>query len=177
MSGGNFYFHNNASVPVSSSINMTVNSNDDLVGDFVHTARNIYFDNGNPSSNNPEALYKSPKYHGREVVRLRRVIPVQEQPMAISFLTVPERPPLIDLALDSASLYDRGVRQYAGRIAMGDIQLASHPNMVGLPLFLMVNNNGVLNIRTNKLFLQRTRNVFRHFRTGSCSHPERERYL
>ncbi|HRS40179.1 MAG TPA: hypothetical protein P5292_13445, partial [Bacteroidia bacterium] len=37
-------------------------------------------------------------------------------------------------------------------LAIGNIQLSSHPTMAGLPLFLMVNNNGVLNMRTNKLF-------------------------
>ncbi|MBP6009993.1 MAG: hypothetical protein KA787_04425 [Bacteroidia bacterium] len=153
MSGGNFYFHNNASVPVSSSIWMTVNSNDDLVGDFVHTAGNIYFDNGNPSSSNLKLVIKSPSITWSGSGQITTSNPGTGTAFgSISF------------ARTGTSTFNRAGTHLVQQVymtvesgntldlAIGDIQLASHPNMAGLPLFLMVNNNGVLNMRTNKLF-------------------------
>ena len=155
--GGTFYMHNNASdaLGASSSIIMTVNSNDDINGDFLHNSGTFYFDNATsvPSSLNLVLTIKSPNYTLGGSGNMTMTNPGMGTVCGI-----------LNFGRNGTINFNRSgnhdIQQIKQNVLTnctldmisGNLQLASHQTPSALPDWMLINVNGVLAMRTNKLY-------------------------
>lgn len=155
--GGTFYMHNNASdaLGASSSIIMTVNSNDDINGDFLHNSGTFYFDNATsvPSSLNLVLVVKSPNYTLGGSGNMTMTNPGVGTVCGILNFA---RNGTINFSRsgnhDIQQIKQNILTNCTVDIVSGNLQLASHQTPSALPDWMLINVNGVLAMRTNKLY-------------------------
>ncbi|MBK6837840.1 MAG: hypothetical protein IPG90_05820 [Bacteroidetes bacterium] len=154
--GGTFYMHNNVSDPLgaSSSVIMTVNSNDDASGDFTHTAGTFYFDNSTTvaGSLNMALNVKSPNYTLGGNGNMTMTNPgVGSVTGTINFA----RNGTINFSRsgthDIQQIRQNMLLNCIVDMISGDLQLASHQIPSALPDWMLINVGGTLAMRTNKL--------------------------
>ncbi|HRH67777.1 MAG TPA: hypothetical protein PLU53_15885, partial [Bacteroidia bacterium] len=155
-SGGTFMMHNNAGDPLGngSAITMTVNSNDDAVGDFSHTAGTFYYDNSTtvPTSLNLILNIKSPSCTLGGTGNITMTSPGTgtvygtlnyARVGTISF----NRSGNHDIQQIKQNILTNCIVD----IVSGNLQLASHQTSSGLPDWMLINVGGTLTMRTNSL--------------------------
>lgn len=160
--GGNFYMHNNVSdaLGASSSIIMTVNSNDDATGDFTHSAGTLYFDNASsvPGSLNLVLNVKSPNYTLGPSGNMTMTNPgVGTVAGVMNFAHVGTINFSRSGSHDIQQIRQNILTNCTVDMISGNLQLASHQTPSALPDWMLVNVGGVLAMRTNKLFSNATK--------------------
>ena len=178
-SAGNFFMHNNLSelMPVGSAITMTVNSDDNNVGDFSHTGGVFTFDNcsSTPSSMNLTLQIKSPQYTLGGNGRITMTLPGTGSVYGIlSFcrngVTNFFRSGSHDIQQTKQNILSGTTLD----IVSGNMQLQSHNSASIPPDALWVFTGGILTMRTNQLFTNATRpnsgvSVFGRVRTQNIN--------
>ncbi len=157
LTNGEFYLHNTLTdeLPPSATITLNINSNDDNVGNFIHTGGIFTFDNclTTPAALNLIMNVKSPTYTlgGTGVITMTKP--------GISTVYA-----YLNFARNGTTNFDRSgshliqqVKQTINSgcildIVNGDMQIASNNSISTPPEFLWVNSGGVLNVRSNKIF-------------------------
>ncbi len=177
--GGNFYLHNHLTekMPEGAAITVNVNSDDDINGNFTHTAGSIIFDNCSttPNSMNLTLSVKSPNYTLGGTGQITMTNPGTGLMHGILSFT---RNGVINFNRSGSHDIQQVKQNILGNctvlIQSGNMQLASHNTAAIPPDALWIYSGGILDMQTNKIFSNATRlnsglSVFGRVRTQNVN--------
>lgn len=154
LSNGNFFLHNSLTdtLNTGATISMTINSDNDATGDFIHTGGTIWFDNcaTTPVSLSLSIIIRSPNY---QLGSSGAMILANPSSINVFGMITFSRAGTISFNRSNGHSI-QNIRQTISTgctldVVSGDIQIASGMSNPALPDFLLV--QGTLNLRLNRV--------------------------